>query len=190
MKALIQTLVITALCFFITPLTQAQSPATAKGASILSGTFSFTSQGGDLYSFGDDRFTNITIAPGFLKFVSDKIGVGGDLSLGFAAVGDNNSTSLTIGPKAAYFFDNGSTTLPFISLGVSFMTRDIGFGDNANGFRVQPSGGIVIRKGHVGFVFEGGVRFDNLKPDGADDGVSGNIIFLAVGINAFLFNEE
>jgi len=190
MKALIQTLVIATLCLFLSPSIQAQSPATAKGAAIIGGTFSFSSQGGDLYDFGGDRLTRITVAPGFLKFVSDKIGVGGDMSLSFTAVGDANSTSLTIGPKAAYFFDNGSTTLPFVGLGVSFMTVDVGFGDNANGFRIQPSGGIVIRKGHVGFVFEGGVQLDSLKPDGASDSTSGNIIFLAVGVNAFLFEGE
>ncbi len=54
----------------------AQSPATVRGASIITGGFSFTSQGGDLYGFNDERLNSLTFTPTYLVFVADRFAVG------------------------------------------------------------------------------------------------------------------
>lgn len=79
---------------------QVRSEATDKGAMLVSGTFSFSSKGGDLYEgFDDDRLTTIAIVPSLFYFISPGLGVGGDLSFNRLYQRDFSAHVLGIGPK-------------------------------------------------------------------------------------------
>ncbi len=163
-----------------------QSEATTKGAALISGMFSFTSQGGDLYESGDDRANTIMVSPSYLYFVDDKLAVGGALSFNRVSQGDFDFTTFGIGPKAAYFFDSGAPAIPYIGAGFSYLSVGSD-GENEGGFGYNIGGGAIIRKGQLGFSFEGGLMAESYKPDGADDRIKGNTIYVAVGIVGFLY---
>ena len=99
-----------------------RSEATSRGAALISGIFSFSSQGGDLYGGDADRFVTSTIQPNFLVFIFPGVGIGGEVSSFYQASDDASFTSLAIGPKVGYFFDSGSAVIPFITGGVSYLS--------------------------------------------------------------------
>lgn len=163
-----------------------QSEATTKGAALVGGLFSFASQGGDLYGgFSNERLSNLVISPSALFFVADRFALGAALSLNTISQGGSSSTNLGIGPKIAYLFDSGSPTIPYLGGGVSYLSFGSD-GDNEGGIGFDLGGGVIIRKGHLGFSFEGGYRLQSFKPEGFSENISGNIIYLAVGIIGFL----
>ena len=187
MKQKITLLAMVTLFFQINLLT-AQSPATSKGASIVSGMFSFTSQGGDLYSnFNDDPVNTIMFVPSYYHLVADKLGVGGDLSFTRTSQGDFSFNTFGFGPKVAYFFDSGSNTIPFAGGGVNYIS--IGDGDESEGgFAVKLGGGVIVRKGHLGLSIEAGWLRESYSPDGGDN-ISGNTIFIGASFLGFLYGE-
>ena len=166
---------------------QTRSEATDKGAMIVSGAFSFASQGGDLYGgFDDDRLTTIAIIPNLFYFIAPGIGIGGDLSYNRTSQGDFSFTIWGAGPKIGYFIDSGGNTIPFVSGGVNYLS----FGDDDDsegGFRFKFGGGILIRKGHMAVSIEAGYILDRFKFEGASESTTGNTIIIAVGFAGFLY---
>ncbi|MFQ5708536.1 MAG: hypothetical protein ACE5HO_13845 [bacterium] len=167
---------------------QSRSSATAKGAALISGTASFSSQGGDLYGggFNNDRFTTITIAPSFFHFVAPGLGLGGDVSLTYLSQGGSSLTNLGIGPKVGYFFDSGSNTIPFLAGGVNYLSFDLG-GGSQGGLRAKLGAGILVRKDHLAISSEVAYLYDRFKPDGFSDSVTGNTIAIGVGFGGFVY---
>src|SRR5690606_9578418 len=144
-------------------------------------------QGGDLYNgFDDDRQNTIMFSPSYLNFVTDQFGVGGDFSFNRTSQGDFSFTTIGVGPKVAYFFDNGTNTIPFVGGGINYIS--IGDGDGTEGgFATKLGGGIFIRKGHLGISFEAGWLRESYKPDGATDNITGSTIFIGAGFAGFLY---
>ena len=71
-----------------------RSKATDKGTTLISGSFSFSNQGGDLYKgASDDRRTTITITPGAVHFISPGVGLGGELSYTSESQGEESFTT-------------------------------------------------------------------------------------------------
>ena len=155
---------------------QTHSEATQKGAILLSGSVGFSSQGRENR---DDRLTTVYIDPSLLPSGSPGFGLGGDLSLAYVGMGSSSSTSIGIGPKAAYFFDSGSNTLPFLGGGVSLLSYSNG--SSSSGFRIKLGGGMVIRKGHLGLIIEADYVLDNVED------VSYNTLMLTVGFAGLLY---
>ncbi|MEO1263787.1 MAG: hypothetical protein AAFZ15_33575 [Bacteroidota bacterium] len=187
MKQKFTLLTLTALLLQLNYLA-AQSPATSKGASIVSGMFSFTSQGGDLYNnFNDDPVNTFMIVPSYYHLVVDKFGVGGDLSFTRTSQGDFSFNTFGFGPKVAYFFDSGNNAIPFAGGGFNYIS--IGDGDNSEGgFAVKLGGGVIVRKGHLGLSIEAGWLRESYSPDGGDN-ISGNTIFIGASFLGFLYSE-
>ncbi|MFQ5708493.1 MAG: hypothetical protein ACE5HO_13630 [bacterium] len=161
--------------------------ATDTGAMLVSGLFSFSSQGGDLYDgFRDDRVTTIAIVPSLFYFIAPGLGIGGDLSLNRASQGDFSTTTFGIGPKAGYFFDSGTNMIPFVGAGVNYLSLDFG-NDNQGGLRFKFAGGVFIRKGHLAVGIEVGYLYDRFKPEGFSESITGNTILIGAGFGGFLY---
>lgn len=166
---------------------QGRSEATDRGAALISGIFSFTSQGGDLYGgFDNDRLTTIAIVPSLFYFVAPGIGIGGDLSYNRVSRGDFSATIWGVGPKIGYFVDSGSNTIPFVAGGINYLS--IGDDDDSEGgLRFKFGGGILIRKGHMAVSIEVSYVLDRFKFEGASESTTGNTIAIGVGFAGFLY---
>ena len=165
----------------------AQSEATSSGAQIISGAFAFSSQGGDLHeNFGGDRQSNFLFTPSYLRFVMDKLAIGGSFSLNRISQGDASFTIWGIGPKASYFFDTDANSIPYLGIGLGY--RSIGSdGDNEGGFGYNIGGGFMLRKDHLGVTIEAGYQGESFKPAGASDNITGNTLYISVGFAALLY---
>lgn len=172
------------------PLTlSAQSYATDQGSFILGGSASYSSQGGDLYeNFDGDRVNTLTLNPYLLYFVSPGLGIGGELVLSRASQGDDDLTTVGVGPTVAYFFgDAAATVRPFVEAHASYVS--VSFGENdANGWGIGGGGGAAFMLSPtVALTLQGVYEVQSLSADGLDEDVDGNEFRLEAGIAAFLF---
>jgi hypothetical protein len=164
------------------------SVATSPSAMLLSGTISFSSQGGDLYAGGEDeaRLTTLAIIPSLFYFVAPGWGIGGDLSYTRQSQRDESLTIWGAGPKIGYFIDSGSNSIPFLSGGINFLS--IGNEDDSeSGVRFKFGGGVLLRKDHMAVAFEATYLNDRFKFEGADESTSGNTILVGIGFAGFLY---
>jgi hypothetical protein len=180
--------IVTVVLLMAIPATavQMRTAATSKGASLVSGMLSFSSQGGDLYSWEDDRLTTIAIVPSYFYFVAPGMGIGGDISYNRMSQGDHSLTNLGIGPKIGYFIDSGSPSIPYIAGGINYLS--IGDEDDSeSGWRFKFGGGVLIRQGHLAVAIEADYFMDRFTFEEADKATTGNAIIVAVGLAGFLY---
>ncbi|MCB2205997.1 porin family protein [bacterium] len=163
---------------------QERSAATMEGATILSGTASITSQGSEN---SDNRYTVLSLVPSLHYFVSDGVGLGGDVSLTHASQGDASATQIGIGPKISYFFDKGSNTIPYLGAGASFLSQAATRSETDTGWRIKLGGGLLLRKDHLGFVIEAGFLLDSIDRGEWTGTVSYNTIYIAFGFAGLFF---
>jgi hypothetical protein len=160
------------------------SEATDKGAILISGMASFSSQGGDLFEdIEENRLTTIAIVPSVFYFVIPGLGIGADASYNRQSQGDNALYTLGIGPKVGYFLDSGSAAIPYVAGGGGFTT--IGNGDSESGYYFKVGGGVLLRKDHLAVAFEAGYMYTSFDIEG--ESFSGNAITVGVGFAGFLF---
>jgi hypothetical protein len=164
-----------------------QEFAVDKGAVIIAGTASFTSEGGDLYEYNGERLTTFSIAPTFVYFLATNIGLGGSVAYTSTSRGDNSYHTLGIGPTIGYFIGNASsTTFPYIAAGIQYYTA--GNGSSISGTDIVLGGGVICPvKEHIGITINVGYHMMSLKPEGANESTSGNIIAVGIGITGLLF---
>ncbi len=180
MKSSTVSLLALLLLFAVTPAQgQTHSDATREGAVLLAGGFAFSSQG---YEHSDDRSTIVSIVPSVLAFVSPGFGLGADVSLSYIElVGSSSQTAIAIGPKAAYFFDSGSSTIPFLGAGAGYLSSFRGSGRAYTGYRLKIGGGLMLRKDHLGCIIEADYVLDTVED------VSSNTIMLTLGFAGLLY---
>lgn len=167
----------------------AQGYATDRGSFILGGAASYTSQGGDLYENSDgDRVNTLTVNPYLLYFVSPGLGIGGEVALSRASQGDEDATTVGVGPTIAYYFgDAASRVRPFLQAGASYVSLSSDFFD-ASGWGVGGGGGIAFMLSEaVALTLEGVYEIQNISVDEFDEDVDGNEFRFQAGIAAFLF---
>ena len=165
---------------------QTRSKATDQGAMLVSGMFSFSNQGGDLYSFHDKRVSTIAIMPSLFHFGYPGIGIGGDISYNRSSYGDHSFTTWGAGPKIGYFIDSGNNTIPFLAEGVNYLSMGDG-NDTDNGFRFKFGCGILIRKDHLAVSFEAAYVIELFKFEGYSEPTTGNTIAISIGFGGFLY---
>ena len=167
---------------------QARSGATGRGAKLISGAISFTSQGGDLYEgYNNERLNVVSIMPSLFYFVSPGLAVGADLSYDLRYRGSSSYTTLGVGPKIGYFGETGSNLIPFVAGGVGFLTTGSDLGDT-NGYRIKFGGGVIIHKGRLGASFEVSYLLDSYSYEGSSESITGNTIIFGVGLVGFIFD--
>ena len=173
----------------------AQSYPIDKGSSLLGGTISFSSQGGDLFT-GDgdnDRLTSVSVNPTFGYFVTPGLALGGDVQFQKDSQGDFSSTSIGIGPSIAYYFGQPATrTFPFISATVGYtytsLSYDSGvFGSQGiNGYQFGVSGGLshMIARN---VALTGALFYQNQTFTEDGESASGDAYGFRGGVTAFIF---
>lgn len=103
---------------FLIPTAPAQEYATDKGSLLLAGSFGLTSYG---ERGGEGRSTLLSINPNISYFVIPGLALGADLGIFTFFEGGFSSTSLSVGPKLAYFFGGPtSTTRPFLASALTY----------------------------------------------------------------------
>jgi hypothetical protein len=179
--------VVLAACFTLASFSFAYaqgSEATDKGAFLISGAASFSSQGGDLFEdAGENRLTTIAIVPSVFYFVIPGLGIGADGTYNRQSQGDAALYTLGIGPKIGYFLDSGSNAIPYIAGGGGYAT--IGNGESYSGYYLKVGGGVMLRKDHLAIAFEAGYLYTSLDIEG--DSYSGNAFTIGVGFAGFLY---
>ncbi len=164
-----------------------QKYAVDQGASTISGSLSFSTSGGDLYEYGGDRLTTISLLPTYNYFVAKNLFIGGVLDVSYLAQGGDNITSFGIGPQLGYAFgDSSSKVIPYINLGILYQSIKYGSSDNDNEASTGTDlffgiGVMVPDKKNLGITFE--ANYSMMKIES----VSGNVISLGIGIVGLLY---
>lgn len=186
-----KNILLLALAFLFCSLLQAQSPATAKGASLIDGTFRLSSDGVRGISGSDNRTTSAILGIGYQYFVVDRFAVG--LNGAFSRSGNDFTitNSLLIGPEIAYYFDRGTPFTPYVSSNIRFGNSRIGIPDNRVGVMDgNLAVGMVFRKKHLAVLFELGYQGTRIGDDAQVDFLrDANQIYFSIGIAGFLFKE-
>lgn len=156
---------------------------TQKGSFMIAGAASFSSSSGDLY--GDETQTQFQIMPGVYHFLADNVAVGGRINYIRVSQGDVSSSALLIGPYAAYFFQSGPKSSPFVGGGIFLNSSSSKYGDfssTANGHTIVLSGGMALFvRPHFAIIPELGINFQELES------TSGTTILLGVGLAGFIY---
>ena len=187
------------ICFSgLSYIVSAQQYANDKKATIISGTGSFMSQGGDLFEdYDGNKATTITFTPNINHFITKSLFIGGGIELSTDSQGDYKSNAIGIGPQIGYVFGGPqSKALPYLDVGIRYYNSKTKF-DYGSAGEFQTSGsdiffgfGVIVPvKAHVGLVFEGGYHMLKLKSKDTDDTYSGNILSISVGIAGLLFQN-
>jgi hypothetical protein len=164
-----------------------QRYAVDQGSTIVSGTASFASQGGDLYEFDDKRLSTIVLSSSINYFVAPNFSLGASLALASESRGHSSNTILQIGPNLSYFIGNAaSKNYPFLTAGVRYYNMD--YRSSTSGTDIVFGGGIIAPvKDHLGIVVEVGYHIMNLKNEHAGTSVSGNIVMISFGLAGLLY---
>jgi hypothetical protein len=192
---------------------QAQAGAADKGSFFMSGQLGLNyylksadeedSQSSGLY---------LLLAPRILYFPVKSIAVGGEANMSYYGTSSYKSTSIGIGPRAAYYLKpdashypraccltpwfggNSSYWMPFVGVSLLFlMNRDSYTGypaTTASGYRGRLGVGAAPMIGDHGTAFiELGFQTQSLKNSGASfaSNHSSNQIYIEAGFGAFLF---
>jgi hypothetical protein len=166
----------------------AQGYATDQGSYVLGGTASFTSQGGDLHENLDgDRLNTLSLNPYVLYFITPGLGIGGELGVARATQGDDDLTTIGVGPTIAYYFgDAASQVRPFIEAHAGYESLSSDFFD-ASGWMVGGGGGAAIMlTPTVALTLSGVYEIQNVSVDGGGD-VDGDEFRFEAGVAAFIF---
>ena len=185
------------ICFSgLSSTVSAQQYAIDKKATIISGSGSFMSQGGDLFEDIDgNKATTFTFTPNINHFITKNFFIGGSLEFSTKSQGDYNSNGIGIGPQIGYAFGGPqSKAFPYLDLGIRYylMNTDYGSGDDIlfSGSDISLGFGVIVPiKAHIGLIFEGGYRMMDLKDKDSNDSYSGNIFSIGVGIAGLLFQN-
>lgn len=172
----------------------AQQYAIDKNATIISGSGSFVSQGGNLFEDIDgNKATEFSFIPSVNHFITKNLYIGGALEFSTKSQGDYNHNGISIGPGIGYAFGTSeSQVFPYLELGMHYYKMNVNYG-TGNDFRFSGSdiylgaGVIVPIKEHIGLIFGSGYHMMDLKDKDADDTYSGNIFSIAVGIAGLIF---
>jgi hypothetical protein len=186
------------ICFIgLSSIVSAQQYAIDKKATIISGSASFISQGGDLYADGDgNNATTFTFTPVVNHFVTKNLFVGGSMEFSTEGQGDYKSNGIGIGPQIGYAFGGPQNkAYPYIDLAILYYSMNESYGGSSNyhygGSDIAFGFGVIVPvRDHIGLIFEGGYQLLNLKNKDSEDSYSGNIFSIGVGLAGLLFQDN
>jgi hypothetical protein len=174
----------------------AQQYAIDKKATIILGSGSLMSQGGDLFEDIDgNKATTFTLTPSINHFITKNIYISGNLEFTTESQGDYGYNGIGIGPGIGYAVGGPqSQVFPYLELGTLFykMNLDYGTGDDSqySGSDIYLGFGAIIPiKEHIGLIFGSAYHIMDLKDKDYNDNYSGNIFTIAVGIAGLIFQN-
>ena len=171
-----------------------------KGATMIEGSFSFSSSTGKLFEdYEGNALTLIAIGSSMMEFAVPNFALGANLTLLYGKQGDASFTSLGIGPKFLYAVgDRYAKTYPYVGVGFNYVRntetyvtygyyskRTEEYTISGTSFTFE-AGAIVMLESHVGLVLKGSFSLTTLKPEDGRS-ASGNIFMLGVGLTNFMF---
>lgn len=167
---------------------QAEYPSD-RGSFVLGGSISWTNAGGELYeNANEDRYNAVLLNPRALYFVAPGLALGGDLYVQSASQGDFESTTIAVGPAAAYFFGGAeSTVYPFLAASVGYASMSSSGADGSGMTFGGSAGAAFMLSQAVALTLSGNYRIENISIDQADQSFSGNVFGLQIGVEAFLY---
>jgi len=166
-----------------------QDYAVDKGGFILSGTGSFTSQGGDLYEdFEGNRLATFSLTSTVNYFVVRNVFIGAGLAYTRMSHGDASMSTIGIGPTVGYAFGKAeSKSYPYIDTSIHFYSIGAD-GETTSGTNILISAGMIFSiKEHLGLILEIGYNFQNLKHEDWAESESGNAFVISIGIAGLIF---
>ena len=176
----------------------AQSYHPDKGSKIITGEFSFSSGGGDLYKNSDgDRLTTIELDPCISYFLTPGLALGGNFLLLRVSQGDMGETAWGIGPRLMYFIGGNKsistgkgTTYPFLDAAFIYIkssSKGASYELSSSRIRIKLGGGIFhMLSDSVGLFGEVAYNIDRVKPEDGDS-ESGNQFNIVAGFAFFLY---
>ena len=173
----------------------AQDFPTNTGSFLLSGSFMFSSAGGDLYEYGNERMMLMQFDPSFNYFVFPGLALGGKFMFEKASQGDYGTTTWGIGPQLLFFIGGTQpkdsfrgTIYPFIGASFIYVRSTYAVGDfSISGTMINLGGGLnFMLSNSVGLIMETNYEIDNMTPEGGES-VSGNKFNIGLGFVAFLY---
>lgn len=166
-----------------------QDYAVDKGGFILSGTGSFTSQGGDLYEdFEGNRLSTFSLTSAANYFVVRNVFIGAGVAYTRVSQGEDSMSTIGVGPTVGYAFGKAEgKSYPYIATGIQFYS--VGANDETiSGTSILVSAGIIFSiKKHIGLVLEIGYNFQTLKHEDWAESESGNAFVVSIGIAGLIF---
>jgi len=180
---------------WLSSIVNGQQYVVDKKATIISGSASFMSQGGDLYEVDGNNATTFTFAPNINHFITKNIFIGGSLEFTTESQGDYKSNGIGIGPQIGLALGGPQNKVfPYFDLGIRYYRMK---SDYSSDFDIQFSGsdislgfGIIVPvKAHIGLIFEGGYHMQDLKAKDYDESYSGKIFSIGIGIAGLIFQS-
>lgn len=175
-----------------------QSYPVDKGSTMIMGSFSFSSSGGELYESGDgDRLTSFELSPMLGYFIVPGFSIGLQFTYSNLSQGDASLSSWGVGPEIAYFIGGNEAkekikgvTYPFLTASYYIMgdTYSSGSSDRSqSGSKFRLGVGIdhLITES-VGLFGLLAYDMDTEKPEDGES-ESGNQIGVYAGFNIFLY---
>lgn len=190
-KALLVHVFVFVLCIS----SSAQNSPVDKGSWFISGNFTFSSAGGDLYENSDgDRLTTIEFTPAANFFVGPGFSIGGRLLFESLSRGNSGITTWGVGPEINYFFSSSEekseakgSTYPFLQAGFFYTNISYDSDRSQTGTKIRLGGGITHMISNTAAIAGlAAYDIDSEKPEEGDS-ESGNQFGVYAGLIIFLY---
>jgi len=169
----------------------AQDFAVDKNSILFSGTLSFKSSGGELYSGdGNDRLNSITIAPSLSYFILKNIFVSGSAGYSRISQGNDHISSFGFGPNLGYAYGNSeSIFFPYITAGYRYNTMDgVEYLKSSNYNAFLCGLGIMgMSKGRAGIILEINYQMSDAKIYFSGASGHSDLLSLSIGVVGLLY---
>jgi len=164
-----------------------QNFSTDKGAMILGGTASFTSEG---FEGESRRSTSIMIKPVFDYFIMQNLFVGGSLGMYYSSNSSFDNTDVGIGPEIGYAFGGANSSMfPFLKAGFNYFslsTTNNGSKSTSSITVITLGGGMVFEIiKHIGIV--GFLSYNIINQPNEFYSKSSNTIELSFGFYGLIY---
>lgn len=163
-----------------------QNFAIEKKNTFLTGSISFSSTSGELYTADDNSKTNLKYNVEFGAFIENGLILAGSFSLNRISSCGESNTQVAIGPRIFYFFgDRTHDTYPFIDGGASLIFHRASkvFSEIGNGTSFHVGAGLChLVTNNLGLFCELSYEDDEISST-----ETGKKINITVGISKFIF---
>lgn len=140
----------------------------------------------------ESKTTAISVNPIAMKFIQNRIAVGGELGLGYSKTGGTKVTTWLLGPAFRYFFfEPPEQNLPFVGAAVMLGSTSFDSGPTSSststlGF--EAVGGVTrMVSRNVGLTGEAYLSRTTANPDGTAASTTTTDFGLRAGISAFVY---
>jgi hypothetical protein len=160
-----------------------------KGSNMFGITAGFINASGDLYEDQKgNSSTTVLLMPTLAHFSVSNFAIGGDFLFIHSKQGGITINTLGLGPKAMFFFgEKDSKAYPYLTLGFYYVRNSIdGYAISGTRFKFG-AGTSMMMAPHLGLLMEASYNLDNLKPEGAKESESGNMLIFSLGLAGFTF---